>query len=325
MKTYHTTFLLTACTALLSITQFANAGDILFQTNDLFNINGNAKNITYHTTPYGKDLKLNIFQPKQKNGGMEVPELKPVMIFLHSYGSNKDNKTINRVPKRFTKSGYVSMSINYDGEPNSTGQGGVEGWFDNLAECIKWTRNADNANKYGIDPNRILIGGSSQGAYVSSYVAYDESRLDKPVQGLLTMSGGITDDVLAAYQLGENPMNEGDFSPAIFHTSGDIDKTYEIEWSDEFFNKATAPEYGNSKGHYAVLKGTGHTGNNGIAPFNAFLNGVGQPNNPADQSLAFFYDQLDLENIIVPEPSTFALAGLLMLGGLSRKTRKKSA
>ena len=134
------------------------------------------KDIEYGSAP-GADgapqpLKLDLYQP---NGDTETD--RPLAIFVHGGGFSAGDKTFgvsSELAPMFAKLGYVSASINYRllAPRGCTGSGGgnacqaaaVEGIHDGQA-AVRFLR--DHASDYGIDPDRIGIGGESAGAIVS--------------------------------------------------------------------------------------------------------------------------------------------------------------
>ena len=96
--------------------------------------------------------------------------------------------------------GYVAASISYrlvgDDPPTeafahdpSSAQSVAAARVD-AARAVEWMR--DNAASYGIDPDRIAMGGYSAGAITSMGTAYRDAGVDRAdVQAVLSLSGGL--------------------------------------------------------------------------------------------------------------------------------------
>jgi dienelactone hydrolase len=131
-----------------------------------------------------QDLKLDIFLP---DGDTETN--RPVLILAHGgsfIGGNKEQEEVARFCKDFAKHGYVTASIQYRlANPLSFALGGsqaainaaVSATMDGKA-AVRFFRKsvAEDGNPYGIDPNRIYIGGSSAGGFLALHLAYLSSR-----------------------------------------------------------------------------------------------------------------------------------------------------
>ncbi len=108
---------------------------------------------------------------------------RPVIIIAHGgFFLTGNNEMFDVVPlcEDFAKMGYVVLSINY--------RLGIDNWL-NLEEsfqeavlrgmhdgkaAVRFIRKVyfEQNNPWGIDPNRILFGGSSAGAFVALHLAY---------------------------------------------------------------------------------------------------------------------------------------------------------
>jgi para-nitrobenzyl esterase len=148
---------------------------------------------------------------------------RPVMVCAHGgffmFGNNNSPDIIN-VCKDFARMGYVAVSISY--------RLGLDNWF-NLQEslqeavlrgvhdgkaAVRYLRktHVEDGNPWGIDPDRIMLGGSSAGAFIalhSAYVELDEipNIVDTSQPGLgggvegLSGSPGYSSEVLSIFSM----------------------------------------------------------------------------------------------------------------------------
>ena len=105
-----------------------------------------------------RSLKLDIYQPKQRNA-----EKLPVIVWIHGGGWRNGNKSSGARVNSFVGTGnYVGVSVGYR-------LSGEAIWPAQIHDCkaaIRWVR--ANATKYGIDPDRIGVWGSSAGGHLVS-------------------------------------------------------------------------------------------------------------------------------------------------------------
>jgi acetyl esterase/lipase len=109
---------------------------------------------------YGKggevDLKLNIGRPKEAAGTL------PCIVLIHGGGWAAGNKNqLNDQVHDFVRKGYVSATIHYRFAPKYIFPAQIE----DVKCAIRFLR--ANADKYGIDKNRIGAVGFSAGAHLS--------------------------------------------------------------------------------------------------------------------------------------------------------------
>ena len=123
-------------------------------------------------------LQLDVYQPTG-----DTVTSRPAIVWVHggsfSCGSKTSAELVDEATT-FAKEGYVNVSINYRLESP-----GCSGSFSNCGVAIQEAA-ADaqtavrylrtNAATYGIDPNRIAIGGSSAGAITALNVGYASSE-----------------------------------------------------------------------------------------------------------------------------------------------------
>jgi carboxylesterase type B len=185
---------------------------------------GSAVNLENQTIP----LQLDMYQPTG-----DTVTSRPAIVWVHGGSFCCGDKTSSELVDEattFSKEGYVNVSINYRLESP-----GCSGTLSNCGVAIQEAA-ADaqtavrflrtNAATYGIDPNRIAIGGSSAGAITALNVGYSSSEdpsarvraavsLSGTQGGVGTISPGdapaidfhCTTDPLVPYQAAVNTIN----------------------------------------------------------------------------------------------------------------------
>ena len=145
------------------------------------------------------DLHLDVYRPADAN----LPALRPGFILIHGggfTGGSKTNATMVAFGNAYAALGYVAASINYrlvgDDPPTEAlaqdpgSAQSVAAPRVDAARAVEWMR--DNAASYGIDPDRIAMGGYSAGAITSMSTAYRDAGVDgADVQAVLSLSGGL--------------------------------------------------------------------------------------------------------------------------------------
>ena len=187
---------------------------------------GSAVNLSNQTVT----LRLDVYQPTG-----DTVTSRPAIVWAHGGSFCCGNKTSPELVDEattFSKKGFLNVSIDYRLESP-----GCSGSFSNCIEAIREAA-ADaqtavrflrtNAAKYGIDPNRIAIGGSSAGAITALNVGYSSSEHPGArVRAAVSLSGA---------QLVVGNISPGD-APAIdFHCTNDALVQY--QWAESTINSA---------------------------------------------------------------------------------------
>ena len=148
----------------------------------IFNAVTVKKNVTYGSAVNLENetitLQLDVYEP----AGDSVTS-RPAIVWVHGGSFCCGSKTSPEIVDEattFSKMGYLNVSIDYRLEsPGCTG---------NFSNCVAAIQEAaadaqtavrflrTNAATYGIDPNRIAIGGSSAGAITALNVGYSSSE-----------------------------------------------------------------------------------------------------------------------------------------------------
>src|SRR5262249_42729552 len=155
-------------------------------------------------------------------------------------GSFKDNNVDKESPELvdesnyFSDEGYVNFSIDYRLDPVGCSAAAptaqcvtaiFNAWHDAQA-AVRYVRK--NASMYGVDPDRLAIGGTSAGAIVALDVGYGRENIGTG-EGNLGYSSAVGAAVsLSGANIG--PTIDKDDSPALlFH--GTADTTVPYAWA----------------------------------------------------------------------------------------------
>ena len=97
----------------------------------------------------------------------------PVFIYFHGGGiESGDKKGANLMATDLAKKGICVISANYRMYPGAK----YPDFLEDCAEAVKWTY--DNIGSYG-NAEKIFVGGSSAGGYISQMLCFDERYLSK--------------------------------------------------------------------------------------------------------------------------------------------------
>ncbi|WP_299455570.1 carboxylesterase family protein [uncultured Microscilla sp.] len=127
-----------------------------------------------------RDLHMDIFQPFGDNNVK-----RPVFIVCFGGGfviGNRKFGDIRELAIRMAKRGYVTAAIDYRLGVNMFDEGaslrGVYRAIQDGRSAVRYFR--ANAERLGVDPNQIFIGGHSAGAFISLQNAYLDRDVERP-------------------------------------------------------------------------------------------------------------------------------------------------
>ncbi len=107
--------------------------------------------------PFGiRELHLNIYRPE---GNKKLPAL----LMVHGGGWNSGNLTM-QIPmaQQIATKGYVTVPVEYRLIPEALYPAAIN----DLKDAVRWLR--ANADKYGIDPEKIAVSGCSAGGQLAN-------------------------------------------------------------------------------------------------------------------------------------------------------------
>jgi acetyl esterase/lipase len=123
-------------------------------------------------------LQLDVLKPKA-----ESSKPRPVIVWIHGGGWQNGNKSngIGRLSSYVASGDFVGVSVGY----RLTDKGSWPAQIHDCKAAIRWIR--ANAEKLGIDPNKIGVWGSSAGGHLVSHLG--TSGDVKEVEGDLGTTG----------------------------------------------------------------------------------------------------------------------------------------
>ncbi len=179
---------------------------------------GSATNIAGQTIT----LRLDLYEPT----GDAVTQ-RPAIVWVHGGSFSSGDKTSPELVDEattFSRKGYVNVSINYRLEPGGcTASAPTANCITAIQEALADAQTAvrflrTNAATYGIDPDRIAIGGSSAGAITALNVGFRSSEDQTAAVGAAVSLSGAS--LLVT-------VDSGDAPSLLFHGTADVIVPYQ--------------------------------------------------------------------------------------------------
>jgi carboxylesterase type B len=183
-------------------------------------------------------LRLDLYEPVG-----DAVDARPAIVWVHGGGFSQGTKTSPELVEQanlFARKGYVNVSIDYRLWPG--------GCFPVTAQCVRAIVDAKHdaqaavrflrahADEYGVDVDRIAIGGSSAGGITALNVGYGPEDVgDSGNPGFpSTVRGAVA---LSGAALTTAP-NAGEAKALLFH--GSTDPIVPYQWAVDDVNAARA-------------------------------------------------------------------------------------
>lgn len=143
------------------------------------------KNITYCKTPQ-RELKLDVFFPNEKSKTKRT-----AILFIHGGGWRSGNKTMHHpLLQELASLGYVCITPEYRLSTEALYPAGV---YD-IKTSIRWVR--QNAKKYNIDINKIVVAGHSAGGELAAFMGATNGMAAFEGEGCFPKRSSITNAVI---------------------------------------------------------------------------------------------------------------------------------
>ena len=148
-------------------------------------VHDEVRDLPFTVTEMNEQLKLDIFYPPLDGS------LRPAVVLIHGGAWNLNDKSdYHDFARGFARAGMVGVTPQYRFDATN----GIWDQVADIKTAIRWVK--ENAETYGIDPNRIGLYGSSSGGHLAALAG---TALDG--EGLVD-DGGLGDSsVDAAYYL----------------------------------------------------------------------------------------------------------------------------
>jgi acetyl esterase len=132
---------------------------------------GSPETVTYaRPGEAGEKLKLDVRRPPEE-GNKAGPERRPAVVVVHGDAWGRGSRELDVLwPEWLSEQGYVVFSIDYRLAPPPR-------WQDAPGDvkcAVGWVK--ENAESYGVDPDRIALMGKSAGGHLSLLAAYTEGN-----------------------------------------------------------------------------------------------------------------------------------------------------
>ncbi|HEX6832608.1 MAG TPA: alpha/beta fold hydrolase [Rudaea sp.] len=91
----------------------------------------------------------------------------PVALLLHGFPGNEQNLDLAQAMRR---AGWAVITFHYRGSWGSEGTFSFDSAVDDGSAVLAWAGDAANAQKFRLDPKRVVVLGHSMGGYVAAQV-----------------------------------------------------------------------------------------------------------------------------------------------------------
>jgi len=126
----------------------------------------------------------------------------PTMVLLHGFPGNEQNLDLAQAIRR---AGWNVLTLHYRGAWGSPGVFSIGHVLEDVDAAVEFVRRADVTAKFGIDVQRIVLGGHSMGGFASAAHA----RHDRRLQGVILIdawNAGSTGNQMSAVPKNDLPV-----------------------------------------------------------------------------------------------------------------------
>jgi acetyl esterase/lipase len=136
------------------------------------------RDVTYRAVD-GRVLMLDAFLP-----GLARASAAPAVVLVHGGGwTAGGRRALADVGRRFAETGYAAFSVDYRLAPRHRHPAAM----DDLIAAVAWVRS--HHDRYGVDPDRVALLGSSAGGHLAALVAVHPRGDERPVAAVVSWSG----------------------------------------------------------------------------------------------------------------------------------------
>lgn len=203
------------------------------------------KDVVYNTVN-GRELRADLYRPE----GGEVPTRTAVLLFHGGGWILGDRHMVESLGSQFAAQGFLAVGVEY----RLVREAPWPAQLDDVVAAVRWT--ADNAERLGVDPDRIVVAGASAGAQlammaaaelrenqqiaavISLFGANELTVKPEPVKGLFNAAALLGDDASDEAVRAASPLHRitADFPP-VFLLHGGSDWLIDPEASLRVYNK----------------------------------------------------------------------------------------
>jgi pimeloyl-ACP methyl ester carboxylesterase len=98
----------------------------------------------------------------------------PTVVLFHGLPGNEKNLDLAQAVRR---AGWNAVTVNYRGSWGSPGEFRFGGNLEDANAVLAFVRDAANARRLGIDPQRVVVAGHSMGGWVTAFTAAHHPEL----------------------------------------------------------------------------------------------------------------------------------------------------
>ncbi|GMW02748.1 MAG: hypothetical protein AMXMBFR84_38840 [Candidatus Hydrogenedentota bacterium] len=118
----------------------------------------------------------------------EIRIVRPAVIHIHGggwYTGDKGGESTFALMKRFAEAGFVAVSMNYRFSDEAPFPAAVQ----DAKRAVRWLK--ANAEKYGVDPNRVAAIGASAGGHLAAMLALTQPKDGLEGEGILEYPSSV--------------------------------------------------------------------------------------------------------------------------------------